>query len=222
MASTVARAFYRRRTALLVVACASPVVLLAGIWWLVTQVLLVPAVPGASAPPAEVAAFIMHAKGLPRLDGRRSEAFLEVQLRRLVGEAAFRERFLAEYRTASPAAQKAFRLHLFDAFKPLVLRDVERFEALAGPERQAYLDERIVAYNRLGAFWGDVRIHKDMLGSGALAPEEVVGLLLEKTSEQERQRSAGYARALAARVAQILADPALEADIRARIAATGP
>lgn len=216
------KTLYRARRILLGAACAGPVLVLGGVWLLVTQVLMVPAVPDQTTPPDRVAQFIMHEKGLPRLDGQRREAFLEQQIRRLVREEAFRGRFLAEYRTATPEQQAAFGEHLFDAIKPLVMRDVRRFEDLSGPARRDYLDQRIVAYNRMTAFWGEVRIGERDLGAGALTPAEMLRLLLNKTTEEERQAGIVYGQALGARVEEILADPALRQEFEARITAPDP
>ncbi len=220
--STAARpTFYlssRVRTGAILVA---PVVVLAGVWWLVTQVLMVPGVPGPDAPPDQVMLFIMHERGLPRLSQERAEKFLEQQVPLLVQREGFLDRFLAEYRTASPEQQKAFRTHLFDVFKPVVMRDIRQHEGLTGAERQAFLDERIVVYNRLAQLWGNTTISKGMLGSGALTPQETLQFLLDKTTEEERQAGVAYAQALRVRVEGILADPELKAEFEARIGAPG-
>lgn len=216
------KTLYRLRRVGLILACVTPVLALAGLWLLVTQVLLVPSTPNESTPPDALARYIMHEKGLPRLKGPRCEAFLQQQIRRLVQDEPFRQRFLAEYRTASPDEQKAFRTHLFDAFKPLVMRDIRGYQQTAEPARQAYLDERIVAYNRMNAFVGDVRLGKSDLGPAAPGSDEMLQLLMQKTSEEERQAGVAYGVAVAARVQQILADPELKAAMEARIAAKEP
>jgi hypothetical protein len=203
-------------------ACAAPVLVLGAVWLLVTQVLMVPAVPDQSTPADRVAQFIMHPEGLPRLGGERREAFIQQQVRRLVQDEPFRRRFLAEYRVSSPEEQKAFREHLFDAFKPLVMRDIRAFHDLSQAERGAYLDDRIVAYNRLNAFWGRAGIVKSDLGPAAPGPDELLGLLLQKTTEQERQMGVAYAAALQARVNEILADPALKQEFETRIGLPQP
>lgn len=216
------RTLYRLRRVGLIVACAAPVLALAGIWLLVTQVLLVPRTPDESTPPDVVARYIIHEKGLTQLKGPRCETFLQQQIRRLIRDEPFRKRFLAEYRTASPEEQKAFRTHLFDAFKPLVMRDIRMFQELPEPARQEYLDERIVAYNRMNAFVGDVRISKHDLGPAAPGSEEMLQFLMQKTTEEERQAGMAYAAALAVRVQQILAAPELKATMETRIAAEEP
>lgn len=213
------RTFYqdpRARVATLVV---GPLALLAGVWLLVTQVLLVPRVPGPDTPADYVAQFMMHEKGLPRLRRARAEAFLEQTILRLLRDSAFRDRFLAEYRTASPEEQKAFRSNLFDAFKPRFMEDIRGFTARPEPASRAYLDDRIVAYNRLSALVGPVKIGRSDLGPGAPTPDEMLQLLISKTTEDERAAGAAYVAALHARVLEILADPALKAEIEARIAA---
>jgi hypothetical protein len=203
-------------------ACAAPVLALGAVWLLVTQVLMLPAVPDQSTPADRVAQFIMHPKGLPRLDPGPCEAFLQQQARRLVQDEPFRRRFLAEYRVSSLEEQKAFREHLFDAFKPLVMRDIRTFHELSPPQHRAYLDDRIVAYNRMNSLWGQARIGKSDLGPAAPGPDELLGLLLQKTTEQERQMGMAYAAALQARVSQILADPELKQEFETRIGLPQP
>jgi len=216
-----AQSFYRWRRAKMVALCAAPIVALGGLWWFVAEVLLVPTVPGADTPADVVAQYMMHPKGLPRLRGTRCEAFLQAQVRRLVTDSAFRDRFLAEYRTSAPEQQEAFRSHLFDAFKPLLMRDIERYHALSGAARQDFLDERIVAYNQLSRFVGNTRIEKGTAGP-APSQNELLGLLMGHTTEDERQRGTQYGQALAARIAVILADPELKAAFEARIAQGPP
>ena len=208
---------YRLRRVGLILACLAPVLLAGGVYLIVTQVLLVPAVPDAATPPDRLLRFIVHEKGLPRLRGEKCETFLQQQIQRLVRDEGLRNRFLAEYRTANPEEQKAFREHLFDAIKPIVMRDIHAYQAMPEAGRPAYLDERIVTYNRMNAFWGDVRISKNDLGPGQPGPDELLGMLTQKTTEAERQSGVAYGAALHARVLQILADPALKAEFEARI-----
>ena len=210
---------YRFRRPLQIAALAAPVVVLLGVWWLVTQVLMVPPVPDGTSAGDAVARFIMHEKGLPRVGANERDAFIETQVRRLAREDAFRDRFLAEYRTASPEDQKSFRAHLFDALKPVVFRDIEAFEQQPEDQRATYLDDRIVYYNRVARMWGSTTISKQMLGAGALSPTEALEFVLGRTTEVERERALAYGRALATRVEQILVDPELKATVEARIAA---
>lgn len=212
------RTLYRFRRPLLIMALIAPVVLLGLTWWIVTQVLMAPAVPTVKTPAVDVARFIQHPKGLPRLDTSEFEAFLEIQLARLRDNASFRERFLAELRIMSRDEVEQFNEHLFDAMKPLVMRDVRRFHELDPADRQVYLDDRIIEYNRINAAWGDTRISKGMLGPAAMSPQQTLDLLLRKTTEEERQRALAYGAAIHARVEEILADPQLEKQIRAEIA----
>jgi len=207
---------------MLVLACAAPVLVLAGLWLLVTEVLLVPAVPDATTPPDQVAQFIIHEKGLPRLSREKCDAVLKLQISRLVRDEPFRNRFAAEYRVSSPEEQKAFREHLFDAFKPLVMEDIRRFHELPEPARRGYLDERIVTYNRLSKLLSSVQIDKNIAGSPADTQADLLTTLLQKTTEEERQAGIAYAQALAVRVAAILADPELKAEFEARIAEPTP
>ncbi|MCK4340507.1 MAG: hypothetical protein KAY37_02140 [Phycisphaerae bacterium] len=216
------KTFYQARKALLILACASPVLVLGVVWWVVTQVLMVPGVPDGTTPPEQVAQFIMHEKGLPRLGRAQGEAFFRRQVRRLGRDQAFRERFLAELRTAGSVEQKAFRAHLFDVFKPLLMKDIEQYHALAGAARREYLDERIVEYNRMSRALGKAGISAEALDAVAPDQTEMLTLLMEKTTEQERQLGMAYGAAIAARVAEILADPELKAEFEARISSPEP
>lgn len=210
--------FYQHRRIWLYLACASPVLVLAGIWWLVTEVLLVPRTPDARTPPDRVFAYIVHEEGLPRLDRPRAQAFFEEQVRRLLADADARRRFLAEIRTATPDQQKAFRANLFDVFKPMLMDDIQGYHAQPEEGRQTYLDDRIVAYNRLSRALGRdstaITAELDMLKP---TREEALALLLNRTTAEERQLGTAYVAALTARVQEILADPDLEAVLRARI-----
>jgi hypothetical protein len=100
--------------------------------------------------------------------------------------------------------------------------DVRRFHELPEAARPAYLDERIVAYNRLSKLLSNVQVDKNIAGSPADAQADLLSTLMQKTTEAERQMGLAYAQALAGRVAAILADPELKADFETRIAAPSP
>lgn len=218
MRPSFAARFYRARPILVALACASPLLLLGGLWWAVNAFLLTPGVPDDDASAEECARFIVHEKGLSRLDGDRRDRFLQHHLRRLVQDAALRDRFAAVLRRLTVEEQAAFRAHLFDAFKPHVLSDVRRFHDLQGERRGGYLDERIVEYNRVAAFLGGARIDKRAFGNALPDPSQMTELLLTKTTEEERELGLAYFGALAERVKQILADPELKREFEARIA----
>jgi hypothetical protein len=207
---------YRLRRLGLVLACIAPVVVLGGLYLLVTQVLLVPGIPGDRAPGDEVARFIMHPKGLPRLPQSQREAFIQKQMPRLVRDQPLVNAFTSAVRTASPEEQDAFRENMFNTLKPMLVRDAAAWEALPEPRRQALLDERIVAYNRLGAR-SDVHVSRHDLGAAAPSGEELVKWLVSKTSADERRLMMAYAAALAERVNEILTDEKLKADFERRI-----
>lgn len=214
------KTFHSTRRFLIVAACAAPLLVLGGAWWLVSEVLLVPTAPGDDTTADQLFTFIVHEKGLPRLNGKRREQFLEQQIRRLVQEAAYRDRFLACYRTAAPEDHSTFRANLFDAFKPLVMRDIRRFHELRDAEREGFLDGRVVEYGRLASFFGQVKINKSAFGNAAPKPQELLQLLFSKTTEEERQQGAAYFAAYAQRVSEILADAELVREFEGRIAAT--
>ncbi len=212
------RTLYPVRRILLGLALVAPVLVLGGVWWLVTQVLMTPAVPDTTTPADRLARFMAHAQGLPRLNVVEFEAFLKEQMPRLARDDAFHKRFLLEIRTSSPEEQEAFREHLLDAFKPLVMRDVRAFHGLAGAARAAFVDDRIVDYNR--TLGGELHVNKgDLFGEHAPGSAELLDWLIKKTTEEERQMGIAYIQVLAARVAEILAEPELKAEFEARIAA---
>ena len=204
------RTFYRTRRALLVLAWLLPVLVLGGGWWLVTEVLLAPRVPTKTSGAEDVFEFIVDEKGLPRLAEPQVGEFFAAQLERLRNDAALREQFLSIYRTASSSQQEAFRAHLFDAFKPGVLRDARSFCELPESQRREFLDARVLDYARLAAFWGNVRISKEALGGGALSPTEMLGLVMNKTTPEEREIATTYFTAYGARVNEIIANPDLK------------
>jgi hypothetical protein len=210
---------YRNRTLRLCGAVLAPVVLMGGLGLAAHFFLLVPAEPRADTPPDEVVAYIAHPDGLPRLSGARREALIQAQITRLVRDETYRRLFLAALRTSTTEEQRAFRSNLFDVFKPIIMADVERYQQTPEAERLPYLDERIIAYNRMARMVGQVHIGKQELGPAAASPEELFQLLMAKTTEEERARALGFFAALQERVEAILADPQLRADMEARIAA---
>ncbi len=200
------------------VGCAAPVLLLAGLYVLVDRMLFVPAVPDDTTPGDRLAAFVMDPRGLPRLSQAEREAFLMRQVPRLLREEGVRESFLAAIRQAASESQEAFRNNLFDTFKPILLRDARAYAALDAAGRIAFLDERIIAYNRLGA-QTNVHISRHDLGSAAPSGDKLLEWVLSKTTEEERRLCLNYGTGMAARVQEILEDPALKADFEQRIAA---
>lgn len=214
------RTFYQARKALVFLALAAPVIVLAGLWLLVTQVLMVPRVPDATTPADQVMRFIVHEKGLPRLSQPRAEAVFKEQVRRLTTDPAFREAFLREVRTASPEASAALREHLFDVYKPLLMADIRQYNTLEADARPAYLDERIVHYNRVSRALGATGITAEAAQGLLPSKAEALQLLLTKTTDEERQLGLFYQAALRARVEEVLADPELTAQFEQRITAS--
>lgn len=212
------KTLYRLRRLGLFGLAALPVLGLAGVYWLVTQVVLVPRVPGPDAPGAEVAHFVMHAKGLPRLSPAAQVDALVTQMSRLRTDGAFRDSFLAAVRTAGSDAQRGFRQHLFDAFKVLLVRDAARFEQTPIGARETFLDDRIVFYNRLGMGLQADDFGKVLLAAVAPTRDEGLALLMQRTDEQERELVGQFLGALRSRAEAVLADAQLKAAIEARIA----
>jgi hypothetical protein len=219
MQPSFAARFYRARPILVALACASPLLLLGGLWWAVNAFLLTPGVPGDDAPAEECVGFIVHEKGLPRLAGDRRDRFLDHHLQRLIRDEQLRRRFAEALRRLTPEEQAAFHGHLVDAFKPRVLADVQRFHDLHGEPRRHYVDERIVEYNRVGALLRSGRIDRSAFGNALPDSAQIAELLLTRTSEKEQQLGLAYLTALAERIKQILADPELKREFEARIAA---
>ena len=212
--------FYRNRRLRMILLAVLPVVVIFGLWWFVSQRLLLPGIPDAHTPADQVAQFLMHPEGLPRLEHQRALAVLETQLRRLAADQAFLNALAAEIRTSPLEEQRALREHIFDVYKPELMRDIRKYHELPAAQRQDFLDERIVYYNRLQSAGSQVHINKEMLwGPTAPTPQELLEWLYTKTTEEERQLGMAYARALAARVEQIMADPALKAEFEKRISA---
>ncbi len=209
---------YQARKALLVLALATPVVVLALVWFVVTQVLMAPAVPDADAPAHRVARFVMHDKGLPRMADDDARRLFHQIVGRLGRDPTYQQAFLAEIHTASPEMQRAFRRHLLSVFKPMLMGDIHDFEACAGDDRQPYLDARIIEYNRIARALGKTGINADAVG--VLVPDktELFEWLLQNTTEAERAAGMAYFTAIRQRVEEILADPALRDEFEQEIA----
>lgn len=214
--------FYRVRRAAWLLAIAAPLVALAATWWLLSNVLLAPAVPDDHTPAAEVVAFLAHDKGLPRLTDAERDALIRRHLRRWSTDAHYRYEFATAVRRSTTEERTAFRRHVFDAFKPLVLTDVRQYHAANSESQQVYLDDRIVAYNRMTRALGGAGVDRAALGDALPSSTDLMNLVLARTSEEERSLATAYLTALGRRIEQIVADPALRQEFEARIAAAPP
>jgi hypothetical protein len=221
------KTFHRQRQALIGLMLVGPVLLLAGAWWWVNSFLLAPAVPTDRTPADQCVSFICHEKGLPRLRGEESQRFLEWQARRFIRDPEYARRFVAASHSAAPEERQAFREHLFDAFKPLLMSDVRRCERLESAERAAFIDERIVEYNRIVRVLEQSAVGQGArkMNAGAMSDSDKLAMLqmaLSRTTEDERERAQRYASVLGARIGQILADAELRAEFERRIAEGTP
>lgn len=208
---------YRYRKALLWTAAIAPLLVAGGLYWIVNTVVLAPATPGATTDGPSLARFVIHERGLPRLSAVQAQRVLTQQAARLAENETLRERFLATVRTSSPNEQAAFREHLLGVFKPLLMRHVDEFFELTGPQRQEYLDRRIVEYNRLSAAVGKTELNSDALKALAPSKTELLTWVTTNTTADERERAGTYGAAIAARVEAILADPELKEEFERRI-----
>ena len=112
-------------TGLVVLVLAGPVLVLGAAYVWVDRVLLAPRVPDETSGALDCVAFICDEKGLPRLSLAESEAFLLQQTRRIFNDVTFAKQFAAALRTSTPADQQDFHEHVFNAFKPLLMRGKE-------------------------------------------------------------------------------------------------
>jgi hypothetical protein len=211
------RKLYLRRRTLLTIACASPVLLLAGLWWLVNAVVLVPPAPGERAPAQQCLEFIVHEKGLPRLSAERRIAFVEAQVGRLLEDDLFRDSFVAALRRSASDDRTAFFEHVFDALKPRVLRDAQEFHDVQNDARTSWLDERLVDYKRLELLLRTIRIDKHALDDALTDQASLVSLVLSRTTEEERSLCLAYFSALGRRANEILQQPALKDEFEQRL-----
>ncbi len=208
---------HRPRRIGMIAALLAPVVLLAGVWLLVTGVLLKPGVPDADTPASQVFAFVVSDDGLVDLPKDRRDAVLKEQMRRLRRDDDFLRRFLYEWNTASPEDLKSFRNNFFRAYKPFFIDHARTYTQLTDEAaRREFLDERIIEYYRLDAFRGKLTV-----GSQPLAlpsQDELLNLFFSETSAGERSLLLSYANAWLARRDEILHNEALTAEYKARIA----
>lgn len=213
------KSFYHARRTLIVLACIAPLALLGGAWWLVVEVLLAPRTPTAGSPPEDCVAFVVHDKGLRRLSAADQEKFVRGQMARWLAQPAYREQFAAALRRSTADEQKAFRANLFDIFKPHIMQDVTRFHATRDDARREFLDDRIIEYNRMGRVMRAGRVDKTAFGDSLPSPKELMDLIMEKTTQDERDQAMGFFVALVARRDQIYADEKLRAQFEAKIEA---
>lgn len=222
MDSVAAVPFYRNRRVALLGLCLLPVVLVGTAWWVVNEIVLARPIPGATAGGEEAVQFIAHEKGLVRLSEPERFDALQQILRRAVAEPTFRNDMVAALRRSTADEVAAFRANIFDTFKPVLMKDVRAYQALNGGALAKFIDERIVAYNRMGAFFANTRVDKQSLVGVLPEPKDVLALIFSRTTEEERNAALAYQAVLAQRIEQILADPALKAEFEARIAASDP
>lgn len=213
------KSFYHARRTLLALACIAPLALLGGVWWLIAEVFLAPGIPNEQSPPEDCVVYIVHDKGLRRLSATAQEKFVREQMTHWLARPDYREGFAAALRRSTADEQKAFRSNLFDVFKPHIMADVERFHATPAESRRAFLDERIIEYNRLGRVLRAGRVEKSAFGDALPSPREMMDLIFEKTTQQERDLAQAFFNAMGTRIAEILADETLKAEFEARIAA---
>lgn len=213
------KSFYRARRLLVALGCIAPLIVLGGAWWLIAEVILVPGMPNEASPPEDCVAYVAHDKGLRRLTADEQEKFVRGQLSRWLGQTAYREQFAAALRRSTADEQKAFRSNLFDVFKPHVMRDVAKFHTTMGDARRAFLDDRIIEYNRMGRVLRAGRVDKSAFGDALPNPKEMMELVVAKTTQQERDQAQTFFTALGGRIAEILADEPLKKEFEAKIAA---
>ncbi|MBL8880227.1 MAG: hypothetical protein JNG88_14005 [Phycisphaerales bacterium] len=213
------KSFYRARSLLIAIACIAPLLVLGGAWWLIAEVLLAPGIPTEASPPEDCVAYVVHDKGLRRLSPAEQEKFVRGQMARWLAQPAYREQFAAALRRSTADEQQAFRSNLFDVFKPHIMRDVAKFHATSGDGRRAFLDDRIIEYNRMGRVLRAGRVDKSAFGDALPSPKEMMDLIIVKTTQQERDQAQAFFTAMGGRIAEILADEPLKTEFEAKIAA---
>lgn len=209
-------------TARLVVLCASPLIVLGAVWWGVNWLLLTPAVPDARTDAAAVVRFAVSDRGLPRLSAAAAQELIRQQFERMLGDGAYREQVAATVRRLPSDEQKAFQTHVIAAIKPLVMADVERFHALSGSARDAFVDERIVNYVRMSRRIQAAGVDKAVFVKAMPDQQRLLAMLVANTTEQERAAALAFAAAYAARLEEILASEALRSEFEQRVASATP
>lgn len=217
------KSFQRYRRVLTGLALVAPLLLLGAAYWLIGNVLLVPRVPDQTTSALDCVGFICHEKGLPRLSASESEAYLLQQTRRFLNDTNFARQFAAALRTSTPSELQAYHENVLGAFKPLFMRDVDKWHALTGDAKASFLDQRIVEYNRMSRMAARAPAAGIDLGPGLDVDKlALLKILMDKTTEQERDDAAGFLLALKTRIEQILADPALHEEFEKRIGISPP
>jgi hypothetical protein len=213
------RAWQLRRALILGGAFLGPLAALGIAWVLVDRLVLTPAVPPIEAPAEAHVEFIAHARGLSRLNGEAAQAFLRGQMRRLADDEAFRLEMVAALNRSSIETRRDFESHILDVVLPPVMEDVRRFTALPSERRRDFIDERIVAYNRLASAYRPDKIDQPLPLAGVLSGDRLMRMLMEKIDQRERDDAVLFASLYRARVDEIVADAALKRQFEQRIAA---
>lgn len=195
---------------LIVLACVAPLVLLAGAWWYVNAVLLVPPVPTAQSDAESTIDYYISDKGLPRMEPAAAWKFLFSQMHALSTDEARKQSFVTALRRRSAEEQEAFGNAVVDVVLPRMMGDARAFVALTG-EKEPFLDGRLIEYARLESMIQSLRVDRGQRGGLKLDDQMLKKLLTEKTSDEDRGRGQVYLKALASRFGEIVADEELKA-----------
>lgn len=208
------------RKVLIALACAAPVLLLGGLWWLMNAVLLVPAIPTEKTTEEQRVAFFVDDRGLRRLEPGQAWTFLLSQAQLLGGDEARRGQFVKVLRQMSGEEQKAFGDAVINVAMPKLLTDAKTFAELRDDRATAWLDDHIVEYKRLEVLVRSLKVNREARGNLALDQQMLTKMVTDRLTPQDQERGATYLKAIAQRLAEILADTELKAKFEAKIGAT--
>ena len=212
---------HRNHPAAIVGLCASPVILLGGIWMLVNAWVLTPGIPGDSAPAEACVDFAIDPAGLPRLQPQEQAAFVETHLSRIIHDVSFRDALMTSLRRQPPKEQAAFRAHVFDALLPRFVQEAQTYHEMPPEEVETWLEDRLVYYKRMGHMLRNMRLSADDFDSRWTDEKSLLELVMARTTAEQRTSCGMYFVALARVSSDIKDDPERQAQFEQRISETG-
>ena len=210
-----------KHPAAMVGVCASPLLVLAGIWLLVNALVLTPGVPGDSAAAVQCINFAVDPAGLPRLRPEQQAEFVETHLSRVVRDGQFRDAFMTGLRRQPLQDQAAFRAHVFDALLPRFVSEAQEYQQRTPEELDRWLEDRLVHYKRMGRMLRGMQLEAADFDSRWTDEKGLLELVIARTTPEQRASCGVYFAALARESAAIKQDPERLARLEERLAPSG-
>jgi hypothetical protein len=210
------RTLYATRRLGLALLVLVPLLLGGACLWIVRAV-LTPSRISASTPAQGCLDYIVSERGLPTLSPPERESVLELLLSRLAREPELAQQMATALRRSTSEEQKAFKANLYDAIKPRIIANARRYRDLPPPQREPFLDEKVVEFKKTEGLLRSIKLDMNALGGGAGDAQAVFNLVTQRTSAEEIAVIKAFLEAAAVRTAQIMADEELRAEFEKKI-----